>query len=448
MMRALRLGVRFFQIALFAIAALGAYAVARLARPRATRDERDALRGRVLTGLLERLGATFIKFGQILSTRPDVLSPGYTRALARLQDAVPPEPFVVIDHVLDEELGSRRDVIRQVDARPVAAASVAQVHRAVLGDGREIALKIQRPSARAQIERDFAILRAGARVIDVVPSMRPLSLPGAVERFGDALRAQLDFLVEAANNRRFACNFADVDGVDVPDLFEELCTPRVLAMEFVHGVKATEPEKVGGDRRKLARGGAECILKMVFVDGFVHADLHPGNIILADDHRVVLIDFGVVSEIPDDLMKPWIETFVALSQQDGEKAARLFYGYAPSVGAGTDFRRFEAEVVAYFRSLYGKKLHEVEVSEAVSGMMNILRRHRIQVDPTFTVVNIALLVAEGLGKQLDPDIDLVALASPYLARAVLAAPPARPPPREPPVPAEGATVARARAEPS
>ncbi len=432
MIQGLRLGVRFLHIVVLVAVALLSYGVQRLVNPFASLARRDELRGETLTNLLERLGATFIKFGQILSTRPDVLSPGLTDALARLQDAVPPDPFHVIERVLEEDLGTSRARIRSVDPRPVAAASVAQVHRAVLEDGREVALKVQRPAARAQIERDFAILRLGARAVDLLPTMRPLSLPGAVVRFGEALRAQLDFVVEARNNRRFAENFRDVDGVDVPGLFEDLCTPRVLAMEFVHGVKATEPEKVGGDRKKLARGGAECILKMVFVDGFVHADLHPGNIILADDHRVVLIDFGVVSEIPDDLMKPWIETFVALSQQDGVKAARLFYSYAPSVGPRTDFARFEQEVIAYFRSLYGKKLHEVEVGDAVSGMMNILRRHRIQVDPTFTVVNIALLVAEGLGKQLDPDIDLVELAAPYLGRALLSAPEARRPPREPP----------------
>ena len=430
-MAAIRLGFRVFVIALACTWAALKYALRRLSRPFMSAEARERLRGEVLTRLFEGLGATFIKFGQILSTRPDVLGPGYTRALARLQDAVPPEDLAVIQRVLDDELGERRARVERVDQEPVAAASVAQVHRALLDDGREVALKIQRPSARAQIERDFSILSAGARIIDWIPSMKPLSLPGAVDRFGQALRAQLDFVLEASNNRRFAENFVDVDGVGVPELVDDLCTERLITMEFVHGVKATEPEKVGGDRKKLAQGGAECILKMVFADGFVHADMHPGNIILTKDDRVVLIDFGVVSEIPEDLMMPWIETFVALSQQDGKKAAYLFYSYAPSVGDATDFDAFEGEVIEFFRGLYGKKLHEVEVSEAVSGMMNILRRHRIQVDPTFTVVNIALLVAEGLGKQLHPEIDLVQLASPYLMKALAAAPVPRPPPREP-----------------
>ena len=428
----MKLFFRFVAIVSACALALVWYAWRRLLLGRAGTDAKERLRGRILARLFERLGATFVKFGQIMSTRPDLLGPGYTAELASLQDAVPPAPFETMREVLDAELGAdwRKRVVHVVE-EPVAAASVAQVHEGRLDTDERCALKIQRPEARLQIERDFAILLRGAKLLHLVPSLRPLSLPAAVERFGAALRAQLDFEVEAANNRRFARNFANVKGVDVPELFQDLCTRRVLTMEFIDGVRATEPERVGGDRKKLARGGAECILKMVFIDGFVHADLHPGNIILASDERVVLLDFGVVSEIPADLLRPWAETFLALAQQDGAAAARLFYSYAPSVGS-VDYAAFERDVIAHFRTLYGKKLSEVEVSEAVSGMMNILRRHRVEVDATFTVVNIALLVAEGLGKQLDPGIDLLPLALPYLERALTSAPAPRPPPRRPP----------------
>jgi ubiquinone biosynthesis protein len=429
-MRFLRLALRFWIILLLCTGALIAYFGGRIALGRTSALNVERLRGARLASLFERLGATFVKFGQILSTRPDVLGPGYTEELARLQDAVPAARFSVMERVLNEDLGKAGlERIAHIDPVPVAAASVAQVHAARLASGERAALKIQRPEARSQIERDFAILEFGARLLDALPLLKPLSLPGAIARFGDALRAQLDFKQEAAHNRRFAANFAGVAGVAVPKLFDDLCTPRVLAMEFIDGIKATEPERVGRNRQKLAQGGAQSILKMVFVDGFVHADLHPGNIILSNDGRLVMIDFGVVSEIPPDLMRPWVELFVALARRDGAAAARLFYVYAPSVD-GTDYPAFERDVVAYFEALYGKKLAEVEVSQAVSGLMNVLRHHRVQVDATFTVVNIALLVAEGLGKQLDPTIDLVPLAAPYLEQALLSAPPARPPLRE------------------
>lgn len=431
-MRFITLSLRFLLIAWVCSAAVVRYLAKRLGAGRIDAAERERLRGRVLAQTLERLGATFTKFGQIMSTRPDLLGPGYIEALALLQDQVAPVPFSEIEEVLDADLSAdARGRLVEIERAPVAAASVAQVHRARLDTGEAVALKVQRLLARPQIERDLVLLGVGARMVSIIPSVGLLSLPGAVERFGEALRGQLDFRREAANNQRFAANFADVEGVDVPGLIEDLCTERVLAMEFVEGVRATEPEKVGGDRKALARRGLDAIIQMVFHDGFVHADLHPGNIILTDDDRVVLIDLGLVAEIQDDLRRPWIETFVAISQQDGKRAAELFYSYAPSVGT-KDYAALEKDVVDYFATFHGKALHEIETSVILSGMMNVLRRHRVQIDPVFTVVNIAILVAEGLGKQLDDTIDLIAMAAPHLIMAMATAPEPQPPLREVP----------------
>jgi ubiquinone biosynthesis protein len=430
-MEALLLALRFARIAGIFLAALVTYAIRRLVlgARHGGADAVDALRGELLAATFERLGATFIKLGQIMSTRPDLLGPGITDKLARLQDAVPPCPFVEVLAVIAAELDPRaRARLASLETEPIAAASVAQVHRGWLDTGEAVALKIQRPSAAAQIERDLAILSALSSLVDRMPSARLLSLPGAVERFGAALRGQLDFRREADNNRRFAENFAAIPAVSVPSLYPDLCARRVLGMELILGVKATESARFLGDRARIARIGGEAILKMVFIDGFVHADLHPGNIMLTDDERVVLIDLGMVTEIPPDMRRIWVETFVALAQGDGKTAARLFYGYAPTVG-DTPYAEFERDVTAHLATLTGKRLGEVEVGEAVGGMMNVLRRHHVQVDPTFTVVHIALLVAEGLGKQLDPGLDLLPVAMPYLAEAMTTAPPARPPNR-------------------
>ncbi|MBX3251441.1 MAG: AarF/ABC1/UbiB kinase family protein [Myxococcales bacterium] len=429
-MRALRLTGRFFLVAWVFFAALVVYGARRLFT---RRGDVERLRGEMLASTFQRLGATYVKFGQILSTRPDLVGPGITEPLSRLQDQVAPVPFAQIARVLDEELdATTRARLVEIEETPIAAASVAQVHRAKLADGTQVALKVQRPSARAQVERDLVLLMLGAKLVSLLPSVRLLSLPGAVERFGDAMKGQLDFRLEAANNRRFAENFASDEGIHVPRLFDELCTERVLGMEFVDGVRATEPEKVGGDRVALAARGLRCILQMVFKDGFVHADLHPGNIMLTPDGRVVLIDLGLVAEIDDELKGPWIQTFVAVSQQDGKMAAGLFYSYAPTVSKHIDYAAFEADVLAHFQSFHGKPLHELEASVVLGGMMNILRKHRVQVDPVFTVVNLAMLVAEGLGKQLDPKLDLIAHAAPFLMEAIAVAPPPRPPRREVP----------------
>lgn len=425
-MRGLRLTLRFFHILWVFFAGWCVY----IARRIGSSTSKETLRGEILADTFQKLGATYVKFGQILSTRPDLFGPEITQQLARLQDNVPPIPYEEVEMVLERELDSTsRSRIVNIEMVPIAAASVAQVHIGELDDGQRVAMKVQRPLAPIQVDRDLAVMMAWAKVVDLIPSIRLLSLPGAVERFGEAMRGQLDFRLEASNNRRFAENFANVQGVDVPDIYDELCTERLLTMELVEGVRATEPEKVGGDRKALAKRGLDAILKMVFDDGFIHADLHPGNIILAEDDRVVLIDLGLVAEIDDELKGPWIQTFIAVSQQDGRAAAKLFYTYAPTVG-NVDYPKFEADVLAHFQTFHGKPLHEIEASQVLTGMMNILRRHHVQIDPVFTVVNLAMLVAEGLGKQLDPELDLIQHAAPYLMKAIATAPPARPPKRE------------------
>jgi ubiquinone biosynthesis protein len=426
-----KLALRTAAIAFAILASIFVYAVRRLALGLASHEEVERLRGDRLACLLEGLGATFVKFGQVLSSRPDLLGPGIIEGLSRLQDRVPPAPFDQVELVLSEELGPQGLVhIAEIDPTPLAAASVAQVHAGRLDTGQRVAIKVQRIEAAGQIERDLVLMGIFARLLHRIPSVGMLSLPGAVERFGDAMRSQLDFEKEAANNRRFARNFAHVDGIAVPELFPSLCTRRVLVMELIDGVRATEPEKVGGDRSRLARVGLDAVLQMVFEHGFVHADMHPGNILLTRD-KVVLIDLGLVAEIPQDLLRPYVETFLALAAADGKKAASLFYTYAPTV-ATKDYAAFEREVMAHFEGLRGKRLGDVEASEVLGGIMNVLRRHRVQMDSTFTVVHIALLVAEGLGKQLDPTLDVIQLALPYLSKAVLTAGQGRAPAREVP----------------
>jgi ubiquinone biosynthesis protein len=442
-MRFLSLVLRSLAILAVLTGAFFRYMGRRIVAGRLDTEARDHLRGQVLVSTLDKLGATYVKLGQILSTRPDIIPPGIVRELETLQDKVQPIPFEQVVRVLDEDLPKEaRARIVSIDPVPVAAASVAQVHRGRLDTGEAVALKVQRPLAAPQIDRDLVLMDVGARMLEWIPSLKLLSLRGAVAQFAEAMHRQVDFEQEANNNRRFAANFAHVEGVEVPKLIDGLCSRRVLTMEFVNGVRATEPEKVGGDRKLLALRGAAAIQQMVFKDGFVHADLHPGNIMLTDEGVVVLIDLGLVAEIPKDLMRPFIETFHALSQKDGKAAARLFYVYAPTVGT-KDYAQYEREVTAYFDTFYGKPLGELEASEVVAGIMNILRRHKVQIDPSFTVVHIAMLVAEGLGKQLDPDIDLIALATPMLLEVIVTAPAGRPPEREVPGEAEAKRAAEA-----
>ena len=415
-MRTLALTVRAFYIGLVFTFAIARYLGLRLVGRGRTPEARDRLRGEVLARALETLGATFVKFGQILATRPDILPEGITTALARLQDGVPAARFADVRDVVDGDLSAEaRAEIAEIEELPVAAASVAQVHRGRLRDGSVVAIKVQRKEARAQIEGDLALMRLFARIVNRLPRMKYVSLPGAVERFGDALHAQLDFRLEADNNRRLAKNFAGDPRIRVPRLWPALCGPRVITMEFVDGVKA---ESLQGQGVELAQAGFRCIAQMVFLDGFVHADMHPGNLLYARSGEIFLIDLGLVAEIPEPMRKPWTETFVAIATGDGKRAAELFYGYAPLV-QGTDFAAFQRDITVHLDRLKGRPLHEIEVTDAIGGAMAILRRHHVQVDPVFTVVQLAMLVAEGVGKQLDPHFDLYGCAMPFLMEAMV-----------------------------
>ena len=428
-MRAIVLFFRFVVIGWVFFVSLFRYLARRLGGRGRTVDDRDRLRGEILASAFERLGATFVKFGQILGTRPDVLPQGMIVALSRLQDAVPPAPFAEVQRVLEEDLDAKaRARFASIEEVPVAAASVAQVHRGVLDDGRVVAIKVQRLRAAPQIERDLALLGLAARMLSLFPGMRYMSLPGAAKEFDHALRAQLDFELEAKNNLRLAKNFANEPKIHVPKLIDGLCTRRVLTMEFIDGVRPTD---VTTHRQELAQMGFRCIAQMVFLDGFVHADMHPGNILFTKDGHVYLIDLGLVAEIPEDQRKPWIDTFVSVASFDGKRTAALFYTYAPEQHV-RDYAQYEADIVAHLASFVGRPLHELEVTQSVGGAMAILRKHRVKVDPSFTVVNLAMLVAEGVGKQLDPHFDVYACAMPYLIEASARYPTGRPPLRSVP----------------
>ena len=383
-------------------------------RPRATRQAWFASR---LAALLVGLGATFVKVGQIMSTRPDLFPAHVIRALTRLQDDVGAFAWRHVERTLREELGKPVDeLFTTFDRIPVASASVAQVHRATLPGGEEVAVKVRRPGLDELVRFDFAVIGLAARVIALIPSVRLLAPVESVEQFGSAIRAQIDLGVEADNNRRFTQNFAGDPDVAFPRLHPALCARRVLTMDFVHGAKLlAAPAQLGADPTRLARIGFRTLLKMVFVDGFVHADLHPGNLLVEDTGRVVILDLGLVAELDDAARRAFGQFFAGWASGDGAVMARLMANLSPSAKIA-DYPAYEREVVEMANRYLGKPLGEVQVSAVALDMMHILRRHRVRVNPAYTTVNVALAVTEGIGKQLDPKLDLVQEALPVFAK--------------------------------
>ncbi len=370
------------------------------------------------TALLINLGATFVKVGQIMSTRPDLLPRHIIHALEKLQDDVGGFAYRHVERAFQDEFGKPpAEVFASFDVTPIASASVAQVHRATLADGREVAVKIRRPGIERIVAFDLTMMRLFARMIAVIPTVRLFAPVESVDEFGRAIRMQVDLSIEAENNRRFHGYFAGDPDVVFPALIEELCSPRILTMEFIRGVKVIDaPAKLPGvDPSHLARVGFRTLLQMVFQDGFVHADLHPGNILVRADGKVCILDLGLTAELDEQHRRAFALFFASWAGGDGKVVARLMSELSPSSKVA-HYEAYEADVCAFVVRYLGKHLGEVAVSQVAFDMMDILRRHRIRVNPTFTMCNIAIAVTEGIGKQLDPALDLLKEALPFFMK--------------------------------
>jgi len=383
----------------------------------AGRARRKAWFGEVVLDTFRELGATFVKVGQIMSTRPDLLPEHITHALEHLQDDVGPFPFEAAARTIEEDFGRPvTELFAELSPVPIASASVAQVHKARLPDGRLVAIKVRRPKVIELCKFDLAVMRAVARFLEIFPALRNFSPAEAVDEFGGAIAAQLDFTIEARNNRRFRTNFAGHTDFVFPTLVEELCSARVLTMSFIEGTKILSIRGTRLDAKRIARLGLQMLLKMVFEDGFVHADLHPGNIFITPEERIALLDLGLVGILDDPHRKAFARFFAAWAKRDGDEMAHLMYAMSSNAGTPRDpeaFERYRAAIIDFVGRYWGQRLGDVQLGKVLFDLCGILRRHRIRANASFTTVNIAIAVTEGIGKQLDPTLDLMAEALPY-----------------------------------
>ena len=380
--------------------------------------------GRALVALCTALGATFIKVGQIASTRADLLPRPLVDELALLRDRVPPFPFAAVRATVEAELGRPLDAIYAAfDPVPVAAASVAQVHRAVMrGTGEVVAVKVRRPDILDKVKLDRSILLFVGRALErCVPSFRLMSLEGALRAFCDAVEEQIHLASEADHNRRFRDNFADDPDIHFPRLVPDACSDAVLTMEFVNGVREEDLEASGVDVHRVVDAGMRCVCRMIFLHGFVHADLHPGNVRFLAPGHVVLLDLGLVGRLDDVDRLAFAGLLYALSTGDGASVARIFWESAPHQQV-PDYPAYEREIVAFVDSIRARGLANLQVTLEIGRIFDILRRHRIQARSHMTMVNLALMTAEGLGKRLAPGLSLTDAALPYLSEALAAAP--------------------------
>jgi ubiquinone biosynthesis protein len=390
-----------------------------IASPRRAADETDAPRN--LRTALEELGPTFIKLGQMLSTRGDLLPPRYRAELAKLQDAAPPVPAALIQRTLEQELGA--EAFASVDLEPLASASIGQAHAARLHDGTEVVVKVRRPGAREQVEQDLWILEhSAAQAGRHLHRLAQVDWVGLAEEFARILRAELDYEQEGRNAERFATNFAGDQQVQIPRVHWETTTADVITLERMRGIKVTDLDALdrsGVDRRALAQLATRVMAKMVFEDGFFHGDPHPGNFFVQPDGGIAIIDFGMVGALDDQLREGLADLLTGMVRQDAQRVAAVLI----ALGASTervDRRALGLDLSTLLRRYAGRAVGEIALARAIADVLEIARRHGLRLPTDLALLAKAIIMEEGLAATLDPGFQMGQALAPFAERHLLA----------------------------
>ena len=382
----------------------------------------EAPRGVRLRLALESLGPIFVKFGQVLSTRRDMVPLDIADELAKLQDRVPPfSADIVLKTLLRVYKKPVVEVFAEFDPVPIASASVAQVHRVRLPDGRAAALKILRPGIDRLIVKDIALLYAGGSLMETLwadgKRLRPREV---IAEFEKHLGDELDLMREAANASQLRRNFENSELLVVPEVYWDWCHTEVMVMQWMDGTPIGQIAKLreqGIDFPKLARAGVEIFFTQVFRDGFFHADMHPGNILVDSQGRYIALDFGIMGTLTDRDRNYLAQNFLAFFQRDYKRVAatHIESGWAP---ADTREDEFETAIRAVCEPSFDRPLKEISFGRVLIGLFQASRRFNVEIQPQLVMLQKTLLNIEGLGRELDPDLDLWKTAMPYLERSL------------------------------
>ncbi|MFZ9314174.1 MAG: ubiquinone biosynthesis regulatory protein kinase UbiB, partial [Burkholderiaceae bacterium] len=379
-------------------------------------------RGVRIRQALESLGPIFVKFGQVLSTRRDLLAEDIADELALLQDQVPPFDSALAIATIERALGQPlASIFASFDAQPVASASIAQVHFAQLHDGREVAVKVLRPGMAQIIDKDLALLRLFAQVVERFSADgKRLKPREVVAEFDNYLHDELDLVREAANATQLRRNFEGSALLQIPEMIWDLCRTDVLVMERVYGIQINRMQRLreaGVDLKQLSRDGVEIFFTQVFRDGYFHADMHPGNILVADRGprfgRYIALDFGIVGTLSEYDKNYLAQNFLAFFRRDYRRVAELHIesGWAP---ADTRVDALEAAVRGVCEPFFDRPLKEISLGQVLLRLFQASRRFNVEIQPQLVLLQKTLLNIEGLGRQLDPDLDLWVTAKPFL----------------------------------
>ncbi len=380
---------------------------------RLTRSERVRM-------ALEELGPTFVKLGQMLSTRPDLIAVEFIEELSKLQDRVPPFSYTEVSQIIESELGGPPEsMFEHFDESPLAAASIGQVHRARLKDGEEVVVKVQRPGIRKIIEVDLEIMLHLASLMERHLEEFQLNRPARiVEEFARTLEKEIDYTIEASHIERFSRQFIDDATVYVPKVFRETTTERVLTMEYVEGVKVSEIERIekeGLDRKVITARGADLILKQVFDHGFFHADPHPGNIFVLPGNVICYLDFGMMGSIDRQSREDFADLVHSVVRRD-ESGAMQALLMLTQYDEEPDTRLLSRDLADFMGQHLYRPLKDLQMEKLLQQLMELISRHRLQTPPDLFLMLKALATVEGVGLSLDPEFHMINQAAPFVKR--------------------------------
>jgi ubiquinone biosynthesis protein len=377
-------------------------------------------RGERLRLALESLGPIFVKFGQMLSTRRDMVPPDIANDLAKLQDRVPPFPSEQALAVIKRAYGKEAsEVFAEFDNIPVASASVAQVHRARLKTGEKVAVKVLRPGIQKVIGHDVQILDLIASLIELLwydgKRLKPREV---VAEFAKHLDDELDLIREASNCSQLRRNFRDSTLLAVPEVYWDYCTSEVMVMTWMDGIPISQVDELrrrGVDIPRLASAGVEIFFTQVFRDGFFHADMHPGNILVTDQGKYIALDFGIMGTLNESDKSYLARNFLAFFRRDYQKAAlaHIESGWVPP---DTPPQDFEAAIRAVCEPVFDRPIKDIAIGKVLLRLFQISRRFGMEIQPQLVMLQKTLINIEGLGRELDPELDLWATAKPFLER--------------------------------
>lgn len=370
----------------------------------------------------EELGPTFIKFGQIVSTRPDILPEDFIKEFLKLQDEVPPFPFQDVIKVIEQEFKKPvNELFKEIEEKPLAAASIAQVHKAIAVDGEQIVIKIQRPDIETTIDNDISILQYLAKLImRYIPESRVYDPVGMVEEFAMTIKREMDFTLEASYTERFKKNHSDDPRVIIPGIYWNLTGRKVLTMERITGIKIDNIKKLkegGIDTEKLSHIVAEVLFRQVFEFGVFHGDLHSGNIFVVGHEQVAFVDFGIVGRIDKEMQENLADIFVGLVREDYELLTRIYLrmGILPE---DIDEVAFKREYQDMLFSYFGKPFKRTSIGELFMNYIRLASRYRIRMPRELLLLDKCILELEGLGRLLHPDVNVLVESQQFARRLI------------------------------